>query len=127
MVKRFETRHEVYALNLAGFCGRPPVEPPIYDKVVADIIRLIKEQRVRQPVLIGHSLGAHIAYRVAIEASDLTGGVIALDGLPVLGPLADADPAVRRAAGEKLANELGRGKSQQQFIEALPVLSFGPG
>jgi pimeloyl-ACP methyl ester carboxylesterase len=119
IVQRLSPAHEVYALTLAGFSGRAPVKAPVIDKVVADIVRFISTKRLRQPVLVGHSLGAFIAFRVAIEHSDSIGAVIALDGFPVFSPLADMDAAGRRAAAEKLANELARGKSAQEFRAAL--------
>jgi N-formylmaleamate deformylase len=119
MVERFAPTHEVYALTLAGFSGRPPAEPPVIDKVVADIGRLIREKSLNKPILVGHSLGAFIAFRVAIEHADLVGGVIALDGFPVFSPLVDATPAERLAAANRLANALGRGKSPEEFRAAL--------
>lgn len=119
MVRRFAPDHAVYALTLAGFSGRAPARAPIIDKVVADIARLIGEQGLQRPVLVGHSLGAFIAFRVGIEHPDLVGGVIAVDGFPVFSPLAEVDATERRAAAERLVNGLVRGKSTQEFQAAL--------
>lgn len=119
MVRRLPPTQEVYALTLAGFSGRAPVKAPVVDKVVADIARLIREKRLQQPILVGHSLGAFIAFRVAIEHSNSIGAVISLDGFPVFSPLADVDAVGRRAAADKLANELARGKNAQEFRAAL--------
>ncbi len=119
MVRRFSPAHKVYALTLAGFSGLPSQPSPIIDKVVRDIRRLIAEEKLEQPVLIGHSLGAFIAYRIGIDAPEEIGGVIALDGFPVFSKLADADAAGRRSAAENLANELGRNKTPETFKSAM--------
>jgi pimeloyl-ACP methyl ester carboxylesterase len=119
MVKRFAATHDVYVLTLAGFDGRAPSSAPVIDKVTADITRLIHDRHLQKPILIGHSLGAFISYRVAIESADLIGGVIALDGFPVLPPLADANPSQRRAMADRLSDQLARGKTPQQFSAAL--------
>jgi pimeloyl-ACP methyl ester carboxylesterase len=119
MVRRLAPTHAIYALTLAGFSGQPPVKAPVVDKVVADIAHLISEKRLQRPILVGHSLGAFIAFRVAIEHSDRIGAVVALDGFPVFSPLADVDAAGRRAAADKLANELARGKNAEEFRAAL--------
>ncbi|RIK92151.1 MAG: hypothetical protein DCC73_13725 [Proteobacteria bacterium] len=119
MVRRFSITHKVYALTLAGFSGLPSQPSPIIDKVVRDIRRLIREEKLERPVLIGHSLGAFIAYRIGVDAPEEIGGVIALDGFPVFSKLADADAAERQAAAEKLANELGRNKTPETFKAAM--------
>lgn len=119
MVLRFAPSHEVYALNLPGFSGQPATSRPLIDHVVADILTLIETRKLRQPVLIGHSLGAFIAWRIATQSASLLGGIVALDGYPVFAPLADASLPARHEAAEKLAANLGRGKSQAEFRAAI--------
>ena len=119
MVRRFAGTHEVYALTLPGFSGKPAAKPPLIDMAVKAIIGMIKARNLHRPVLIGHSLGGFIAWRIAVEAASLVGGVVALDGYPVFPPLADASPADRVAAAGKLAASLGRGMNQAQFQDAI--------
>ena len=109
----------MYALTLPGFSGRATAPAPLIDAAVANIATLIRDNRLERPVLVGHSLGAFIAYRVAIEHPGLVGGVVALDGYPVFPALVDADAPPRRAAAEKLATGLARGKTAQEFRAAI--------
>jgi len=119
MIPRLSAAHEVYALTLPGFSGRAAAPAPLIDTVVADIAKLIRDNRLDRPVLVGHSLGAFIAYRVAIEHPSLVGGVVALDGYPVFSPMADADAPDRRVVADRLAKELARGKTAQEFYAAI--------
>ncbi len=103
MVRRFAPTHTVYVLTLAGFDGRAAAAGPIIDRVVADAARLIAENQLERPLLVGHSLGGFIALRIGIEHPALIGGLVTVDGYPVFPPLADADQGVRRAAAERLS------------------------
>ena len=58
---------------------------------------------IDRPVLIGHSLGAVIAYSAAVSAPELFGGVVAVDGVPflpaLLDPSATSESVKPQAAG----------------------------
>jgi len=118
-IRRLAPTHAVYVLTLAGFSGRPAVPTPLIDHVVADIARFVRDNQLDRPTIIGHSLGAFVAFRLAIAHPDLIGGLIAVDGFPVFSPLAEADAGGRAAAAKKLAQELAVGKNPAEFHAAL--------
>jgi pimeloyl-ACP methyl ester carboxylesterase len=80
---RLAKSHPVYLLSLPGFDGRPPVAGTTLESLQADLQKLIEGQRLRKPVLIGHSLGGTLSLAFAADHSDLIAGVVAVDGLPV--------------------------------------------
>jgi pimeloyl-ACP methyl ester carboxylesterase len=93
--------YTVYTVTFAGFDGAPPVQPPYLDEFVRSIEELIAIEKLSKPILVGHSLGGHIALRVAEEIPDNIGGVMVLDMLPRYPPSAATEsPATReRDAG----------------------------
>ncbi|KFG97975.1 hypothetical protein GQ56_0106740 [Burkholderia paludis] len=117
--RRFASSHPVYTLTLAGLDGRPAASAPVIEKVVADLARLIVQQHLDRPVLIGHSLGGYIGYRFATEHPDLVGRLVAMEGFPVFPPLANADAATRRAAAQKLAGTFTEGGTPQAFLASM--------
>lgn len=115
-IHRFSPSHTVYALTLAGFGGRLPVSAPMLDKVDADIVALIAKEHLNKPILIGHSMGGHVAIRIATEHSELLRGVIAVDGLPVFPGFDNMSPDQRAAAASKTAAQIGTVTTPDQFM-----------
>lgn len=115
---RFAAEHEVFVVTLPGFSGREPVEGDLLEQAVANIARLVADEGLERPVLVGHSMGAYLAIRVAVEHPDAVGGVIAVDGFPVFPPVAEASHEERVAAADRLASQFAD-VSPQDYRKAL--------
>ncbi|GAC1392419.1 MAG: alpha/beta hydrolase [Vulcanimicrobiaceae bacterium] len=124
-IAQFAPTHKIYALTLAGFGGRKGGPSKLIDKAVADIASPITEQHLSKPVVIGHSLGGHIAIRTAAEHSDLIRGAIAVDGLPVF-PGFDKMTADQRAAtAQQMTAPMARQSAEQmQQFEKTQFLPY---
>ena len=94
-IDRNRAKYTMYAVTLPGFGATTPPERPANDKgtpwldnAVAAVASLIEERKLERPVIIGHSLGGHIALRMAIEHGDKIAGALSFDGGPAipLGP-----------------------------------------
>jgi pimeloyl-ACP methyl ester carboxylesterase len=96
-ITALQGEHRVYAVTLAGFDGRPAVKGDVLALAAASLQELIVAQKLDKPVLVGHSLGGTLALMFAAAHSDLIGGVVAIDGLPVF-PTTEAVPAAQRPA-----------------------------
>lgn len=85
-VAHFKDRYQCHVLTLAGFAGQPalPEGEPFLEQVRDGILRYIRENELKDPVLVGHSLGAFMAFWVASTAPDAVGPLVAVDGLPYL-------------------------------------------
>ncbi|WP_332875766.1 alpha/beta fold hydrolase [Massilia sp. S19_KUP03_FR1] len=89
--------YTLYVVTLPGFDGRAFPPGAGLDAARAGLLELIKARKLDRPVLIGHSLGATLAFAVAEAAPQAVGGVVAIDGLPVF-PGTEAMPPAERAA-----------------------------
>jgi pimeloyl-ACP methyl ester carboxylesterase len=98
-ISAFSSDHAVYAATLAGFDGMPPSTPPYIDQADTAVMQLITQERLTKPVVIGHSVGGHLALRLVEEHSDLLGGVILVDATPYFPPLQAGQTAEQRAQG----------------------------
>lgn len=100
-VERYRDRFDMHVLTLAGFAGVPPLQTDKYLEAERDaIIRYIRENHLERPVLLGHSLGAFLAFWVAAKAPELVGPIIAVDGVPYLAGLGDTSMTPARAMGQ---------------------------
>ncbi len=82
-------KYTMHALTLPGFGGSasPPLNPedkgtPWIDNGADAVASFLADRNLSNVVLVGHSMGAHLAYRVAIEHPDRVAKVIAVDGFP---------------------------------------------
>jgi pimeloyl-ACP methyl ester carboxylesterase len=116
---RLSRSFEVHSLTLPGFDGRPPIGAPMIDAVVADIARFVAERAPERPIVVGHSLGAFVALRLALGHPTLVGGLVTVDGYPVFPPLADASPKERRAAALRRAQPFLAATDKERFRETL--------
>ncbi len=83
VVAHYNTHYQVHVLDLPGYAGRRAAgDSAVLERIASDLERYIRQQRLIKPILIGHSLGGLLAFRVAADAPDLIGRVISVDGLP---------------------------------------------
>ena len=84
-------RYTMYALTLAGFSGTPAMPMPDADTTsptpwmdaeVDAIAQFIADRKLKDVVVVGHSLGGHLVLRLAIEHPDAAAKIIDVDGVP---------------------------------------------
>ena len=84
-VAHYKDRYTCYSLTLPGFAGQPAIQADtLLAAISRDIARFIVENKLKKPLLIGHSLGGWVSLRVAIMNPDLLGGVISVSSGPFL-------------------------------------------
>jgi pimeloyl-ACP methyl ester carboxylesterase len=96
-VREFGRDHVLYLVTLPGFNGRPAVEGDLVAGADKWIGELIASRKLARPVLVGHSLGATFSIAYATKHADQIGGVVAIDGLPVM-PGTESMPPEQRPA-----------------------------
>lgn len=124
-VERYRDRFDMHVLTLAGFAGVPALRTDKYLEAERDaIIRYIRENRLEKPVLVGHSLGAFLAFWVAATAPELVGPIIAVDGVPYLPGLGDTSmtPAKANAQAAQFSAMAATFTSEQLGMQVAMVL-----
>ncbi len=84
-VAALEGKHECYVLTLAGFAGQPAITTPLIETASAELAAYIKEPKLKQPAVIGHSLGGVLALHLAANHGKEVGSIIIVDSAPALG------------------------------------------
>jgi N-formylmaleamate deformylase len=130
-VARYQDRHTLHVLTLAGFGGPAPIGAPFLSRVRDEIITYVREQKLQRPVIVGHSLGGFLGFWIAATAPDLVGGLVAVDGVPFLpglgNPAATADSARAQAEQIKaLYASLSNAQLVAQTRMALATLITSP-
>ena len=87
--------YEAHVLTLAGFAGNQAIDEPLSKAVRRDLTRYIRSRHLRDPIIVGHSMGGFIAYWIASYHPELVGPVIVVDAGPALSGDLDEAKALR--------------------------------
>jgi pimeloyl-ACP methyl ester carboxylesterase len=82
--------HRVFLVQVNGFGGDDPranLRPGILAGIVADLRRLIRDQRLEAPAIVGHSMGGLVGLILAARHPDHVGRLMVVDALPYFGVL----------------------------------------
>jgi pimeloyl-ACP methyl ester carboxylesterase len=129
-IAHFSSQYTVYALTLPGFDGQPPITRPLFATTTADFWKLLQTKNIVKPVVIGHSLGGTMGFMLATQHPELLGGVIALDGLPILPGVNFMSAAQREQIAAQTSSQIAK-ESRAQFEEyertkAIPDMVTSP-
>lgn len=109
-VKYFESNHRVVAVDLRGH-GASDAPEQVYtiDRFADDLVWMIGQLALVQPVVIGHSMGGTIAMQLAADHPELVSAIVAIDSsaLPTEAAreyvLSDLVPGLRGADYQSVA------------------------
>ncbi len=82
-----KNNYQLHILTLAGFAGVKPIQDPVLQTVHDQLIQYVKTNKLKKPILVGHSLGAFMALWVSSSQPDLFGKIICVDGVPFISAL----------------------------------------
>jgi pimeloyl-ACP methyl ester carboxylesterase len=114
-IAQLKKDYRIYAVTLAGFDGVAPVKPPVGDAWLQAFVRLIEDENLDRPVIVGHSLGGNLALRLAARYPRRVGAVIAVDSLPIFPPLEPGESLETRRTQMALVTTLMQFASKEQF------------
>lgn len=79
--------YECHIFTFAGFGNVPPIEKPWLPQIKTALSKYVKENALKNPIIIGHSLGGTLALWLATEPNTPFEQIIVVDGLPAAGAL----------------------------------------
>lgn len=129
-IRAFAKDHPIYVLTLPGFDGRPAAPPQPFATARAAVGQLIATRRLDKPVIVGHSLGGILGFAVAEDQPALVGGVVSIDGLPVMPGTEMMPPGQRAQFAEGMrarvaeASPASFASQQQAYMRTIGVLDM---
>ncbi|GAB3180383.1 alpha/beta hydrolase [Telluribacter humicola] len=77
-------RVESHVVSYAGFNGIPPVETPWYPRLRQELLDYIKQEKLDNLTLIGHSMGGNLAVDIAAALPDRVTKLVLVDAIPCM-------------------------------------------
>lgn len=119
LTEALKDRYRVHRVHVAGFAGAPVdgnAEGALIAPVAEEIARYIAEQGLRDPAVIGHSMGGTMALTLAARHPDRVGRLMVVDMVPfvgaLFGPPGTTVDSVRPLADQILAAQSGAPREQ---------------
>ena len=86
---RLAGKYRVHSVQLRGFGDAPGANAngPVLEPFVDELSAYVKQEGLKKPAIIGHSMGGLAAMMIAARRPDLPGKVMAVDALPFIGSL----------------------------------------
>jgi pimeloyl-ACP methyl ester carboxylesterase len=81
-VAELSKNYECHIFTFAGFGNVPPIEGPWLSTIKDQVIFYVKSKKIKNAVLIGHSLGGTLSLWLASEETNLFKQLILVDALP---------------------------------------------
>ncbi|SHJ60106.1 Pimeloyl-ACP methyl ester carboxylesterase [Maribacter aquivivus] len=85
-VNELSKNYECHVFTFAGFGDVPAIEKPWLPKIKEDILEYVSQNKLENPVLLGHSLGGALALWMAADGNSFK-ELIIVDALPSTGAL----------------------------------------
>jgi len=70
---------QVHLLQVAGFSGAPPIDKPVVAAIPEQLALYIRDRKLEQPIVVGHSMGGFEAIWLGEIAPELVGGIVVVD------------------------------------------------
>ena len=119
--------YRYHLVHVAGFAGKASganATGPVVAPVAEEIARYIREEGLKRPAIVGHSLGGAWAMMVAARHPELTSKIMVVDMMPFMGALFGG-PAATPESVAPIANQIrqgiatGTGEARRQAIESV--------
>lgn len=81
---KFENDYTCYTLTMAGFAGIHPQPNASFKNWETQIVAFINNNKIVNPILMGHSMGGGLALAIASDYPELIEKIIVVDALPCL-------------------------------------------
>ncbi len=89
VAKYLSKSYQVHNISLAGFGEIPACKAAsdIFQQAHDEITSYIEDKHLYKPIVIGHSLGGLMAFKLALNKNTHLVSAISVDGLPFIGPI----------------------------------------
>ncbi|KAF4876097.1 Abhydrolase domain-containing protein [Colletotrichum siamense] len=118
----------VYALDLRNHGESPHDWHHDYVHMADDVAGFIDQHNLRQPTIIGHSMGAKAAMTLALESPDLVKDIVAVDNAPVDAVLESGFgkyiQGMRRIESANVTRQAEADQILKEYESSLPIRQF---
>tara|TARA_R110002012_G_scaffold99980_1_gene238328 strand:- start:124556 stop:125470 length:915 start_codon:yes stop_codon:yes gene_type:complete len=123
----YKKDYEIHLITLKGFGNKENVESEHFLKEVKnELIDYVKSNKLKNTILMGHSMGGFLSLWAAAEAPTLFSKIIAVDGIPYF-PAVQM-PGITPEMAQNMANQMNtnmKNVSEEAFAQQQKMIVAG--
>jgi pimeloyl-ACP methyl ester carboxylesterase len=126
LAKKLAEKNKVYLLDLRNHGNSFHAEEFNYQVMAQDVLNFLEEHKIKQPVIIGHSMGGKVAMTIALNIPENLNKLIVADISPAEYPLRHDNivEALREVDLEKVSSRQDAEKQLSVNISDIGVRQF---
>ncbi|WP_299184462.1 alpha/beta hydrolase [uncultured Aquimarina sp.] len=83
-ITHLKGNYQNHVVSYAGFDGNTPIAMPWYDTIKKELITYVKENKLTDVIIIGHSMGGNLAIDIAASLPNYIKDLILVDSIPCM-------------------------------------------
>jgi pimeloyl-ACP methyl ester carboxylesterase len=124
-INNLNGKYEVHKISYAGFNGNAPIRMPWYETIKSELITYMKEHKMNNTTIVGHSMGGMMAVDLAAAAPDYVSKIVVVDGLPCLRELWMPGVKAEQIRYESPYNQQMLAQTPEQVKDNAKMMSAG--
>jgi len=124
-VAKYKDNYQTHVVTLPGFAGVAPMDlsSGFLVPIKEELLNYIENNNLKDPILIGHSLGGFMAMLMAIDKPDGFGKIIIVDSAPFFSALQNPMATVETAkAMADMTRKQMQGQSKERLAASLDMM-----
>ena len=124
-VDKYKENYQTHVVTLPGFAGVAPMDlsSGFLVPIKSELLDYIEKNNLKNPIVIGHSLGGFMAMLIAVDKPNMFDKIIIVDSAPFFSALQNPMATVESAkAMADLTNKQMQGQSKEMLAASLDMM-----
>ncbi|WP_405205731.1 alpha/beta fold hydrolase [Aquimarina sp. LLG6339-5] len=122
-VSHLEGNYQNHLISYAGFDGNTPIAMPWYDTIKKELIAYVKENKLIDVIVIGHSMGGNLALDIAASLPNSIKDLILLDSIPCMRELMMPGVSETQIQYDSPYNKQMLSMNEEQFAQTALMMA----
>ncbi|WP_027395564.1 alpha/beta fold hydrolase [Aquimarina latercula] len=115
--------YQNHVVSYAGFDGNTPIAMPWYDTIKKELITYVKENKLTDVIIIGHSMGGNLAIDIAASLPNSIKDLILVDSIPCMRELMMPGVSETQIQYDSPYNKQMLSMNEEQFTQTALMMA----
>ncbi|AXT56059.1 alpha/beta hydrolase [Aquimarina sp. MMG015] len=122
-ITHLEGNYQNHVVSYAGFDGNTPIAMPWYDTIKKELITYVKENKLTDVIIIGHSMGGNLAIDIAASLPNSIKDLILVDSIPCMRELMMPGVSETQIQYDSPYNKQMLSMNEEQFTQTALMMA----
>ncbi|WP_109300261.1 alpha/beta fold hydrolase [Aquimarina sp. AU474] len=122
-INNITLKNEAHLISYAGFNGNDPIAMPWYNTIKNELVNYIKNHKLKNVTIIGHSMGGNLATELASTLPNHIDKLIIVDAIPCMRELMMPGVPASQIQYESPYNKQVLAMNEEQFKQTATMMA----